>query len=152
MNKIFFTDVTEENLNEVLDLKVGEEQKAFVPDAAGILARAWSHRNDGACVHVIMYGERAAGLMFWYEMTEEPACYHLMELIVDARYQNMGIAGEAPELLKRELSQSPRYPMIELACDRKNSAALHVYERAGFVDSGYTDPDLPQFVNLVYRF
>lgn len=49
MNDIFFADVTEANLNEVLNLRVSDEQRAYVPDAAGILARAWSLKNDGVC-------------------------------------------------------------------------------------------------------
>ena len=147
-----FAGVTESNLNQVLSMTVLPEQRKYVPSAEGILARAWSHRENNAVVHVIMNDTQAVGLMLYYELTEEPACYCLMEMMIDAQYQNRGFGKAALRLLIEELSKAPRYPMIELSCDRENVGAIHVYESVGFADSGYVDPDLPQYVNMVYRF
>ena len=144
--------VTEANLNAVLALDIAPEQKKYVPSPAGILARAWAHRNDNADVHVICLDCRTVGLILVYDLTDEPACYFLMEMMIDIRYQNRGIARKALSLLISELSRAPRFPMIELAVDRANAAAIHAYEKAGFRDSGYTDPQLPQYVNMIYVF
>ena len=42
--------------------------------------------------------------------------------------------------------------MIELSVNRNNLNAIHTYQQVGFVDSGYTDPDLPQNINMIYKF
>ena len=35
---------------------------------------------------------------------------------------------------------------------RENAAALHLFEKLGFTDTGYVDPDVPDAVNLMYHF
>ena len=35
---------------------------------------------------------------------------------------------------------------------RRDTAALRLYEKLGFVDSGYVDPGAPDSLNLLYVF
>lgn len=146
---IVFADVNERNLNEVLSLRVAGEQQKFVPSAEGILARAWAYRKKGAILRALCDGEHIVGLALTYEENEEPACYYLMELMIDARHQGKGYGAEAVRLLIDEFSHDPRYPMIEVSVDRENERALCLFKKAGFADSGYTDPEVPQYVNLI---
>jgi len=45
------TEVTSDNMDKILKLKVEEGQERYVPSAAGIIARAWAYRKQGAvCV------------------------------------------------------------------------------------------------------
>ncbi len=92
------------------------------------------------------------GIILVYEMEEEPVCYCLMEMMIDKRCQNYGYGQRALRKLIEEYAKDPKYPRMELAVDRENPAAIHTYEKAGFADSGYIDPELPQYRNLVYEF
>jgi len=151
------TDLTLVELDEafmdrILQLRVRDEQKRFVPSAGGIVARAWVHRAEGAQLWVLQAAGRPVGLALVYEVTEDPACYYLMELMVDQGEQGKGYGTAAVRELVDRYAQNPAYPMLEVSVDRENLPARRVYEKAGFVDEGYVDPDLPQYVNLVYRF
>lgn len=144
--------VDERNMDKLSGFEVLECQKRFVPPVAGILARAWVYRKSGAELLAITNDGTPVGLMLVYEIDEEPACYYLMEMLVDKAHQGRGIGTEAVKQLIKMYSAKPKYPMIEVSVDRENAAAIAAYSKAGFSDEGYTDPDLPQYVNLVYRF
>ena len=42
--------------------------------------------------------------------------------------------------------------LSEVCVKREDAQAIHVYEKAGFVDSGYIDDTVPDCLNFVYRF
>ena len=50
------------------------------------------------------------------------------------------------------LSEERKYPCVEVCVNRADFPALHVYEAAGFQDTGYIDPELPECRNLRYTF
>lgn len=151
-NTVSLSEIKDEDFRELFHLSVADEQKKFVPSTEGILARAWMHRNENARVYAINAENKKVGLMLIYELDEEPVCYCLMEMMVDKGCQNKGYGSEALRLLIKHYGNEPKYPMIELSVDRTNEAAIHTYEKAGFVDSGYVDEALPQYINMVYRF
>ncbi len=141
-----------QNMDRAARLRVADCQTAYVPDTAGIFARAWTYRAQGAALYVILASDAPVGLMLVYELEEAPACYCLMEMMVDRSAQGRGVGSAALKLLIEKYSAAPRFPAMELAVHRENLRARRVYEKAGFVDSGYVDPALPQYVNMVYRF
>ncbi len=149
---ITLTDIGPNELGDVLTLSVEEAQKDFVPTPEGILARAWAYRDASARMYAIRAEGTVAGLALVYELTEEPACYCLMELLIDRKYQNQGIATEALRQIVQICGHEGKHPMVELSVDRENTHALRVYEKAGFVDAGYVDPAHPQYRNLIYKF
>ena len=87
-----------------------------------------------------------------YDVDEEPACHYLMEFMVDRRRQNRGYGKEALRQIVALYADRPKYPVMELSVDRENSGAIRVFQSAGFADSGYADPNHPQYVSMVYRF
>ena len=150
--RVTLAELTVENMEGCLKLEVSTEQREFVPSAAGIIARAWTVRDSAANLFVIEADGTAVGMALVYELNEEPSCYFLMEMFVDARYQRRGIGSEALRRIVKRYAESPKFPMIELAVDRRNTAAIGMYLEAGFEDTGYTDPDCPQYLNLAYYF
>lgn len=72
-------------------------------------------------------------------------------LILDAQFQNEGYGTEALKLILALLQEEARFDRVEVCVNREDAQARHVYERVGFVDSGYIDPDLPNCFNLVYH-
>lgn len=77
------------------------------------------------------------------------ACY---TGIAAARYQGRGYGTQALRLILAELAAERRYDCAEVCVKKEDTAALRVYEKVGFVDTGYIDEDVPDSLNLVYRF
>lgn len=144
-------EVDEKNLNKILALKVADEQKKFVPSPAEVLSRAWVYRNNNAVALAALEDDEIVGLTLIYDLDEEPACYFLMEILIDYHHQNKGYAQSMIKEIIEMYSKNSKYPVIELSVDRSNYIAIHTYEKCGFVDSGYVDSDLPQFINMIYK-
>ena len=43
-----------------------------------------------------------------------------------------------------------KYGVVEVCVDKANRAALALFMGAGFEDTGYVDPALPECLNLMY--
>lgn len=57
----------------------------------------------------------------------------------------------ALELVLDRLRAEGRWPTVEVCVKKTDAPALRVYQKAGFVDSGYVDPEVPDAVNLVCK-
>lgn len=135
--------IYEENLIEALELRVLPEQQAFVAPASGILARAYAYRRQRAKAWGICEGRQMVGLALIHDLDDEPACYHLAELMIDYRFQGKGYGRQALALLLAHCQRERKYGAVEVCAKRDDAAAIHVYEQGGFRDTGYTDPDAP---------
>ncbi|MGN0629461.1 MAG: GNAT family N-acetyltransferase [Oscillospiraceae bacterium] len=145
-------DVTEENWLEVAALSVREEQKNFVAPAIGILARGYVYRNCNSRVIVFADDNRIVGTALVRDLDEEPACYDLQEFMIDKRFQNRGYGTKALSLILELLDAERKYECIEVCVNKFDAPALHVYEKAGFADTGYIDDDVPDCLNFMYHF
>lgn len=146
---IHLVEVTEENWIAIASLSVAEEQKTFLAPAIGILARGYVYRNCNARVLGIADDEQIVGVALVREFTDEPLGYDLQQFMIDAKYQNRGYGLAALQQILDMLRAEGRYDTVEVCVKKAAAAALRVYEKAGFVDSGYVDEDLPDCVNLV---
>lgn len=149
---IHLTEITEENWLEAARLQVREEQQKYLDRATGILARGYVYRHCNGRVIGIAEGERLIGLALVRDFTDEPLGYDLQQFMIDRAYQGKGHGTEALRLILDLLRNEGRYPHVEVCVNREDLPALRVYEKAGFVDSGYVDENLPHCVNLIYRF
>lgn len=144
-------EVNEDNWMAFAALRVREEQQGFLDSALGILARGYAYRERRARVFGIAEGEKAVGLALVKDLDEEPACYDLQQFMIDERHQGRGCGTEALRLILAELEGERKYPCAEV-CVKRENAALRLFEKAGFRDTGYVDPDVPDAVNLMYHF
>ena len=144
--------IDESNWEEARALSVSEEQKGFMDSAPGILARGYVYRDSRARVIGIERAGRLVGLALVKDLDEEPACYDLQQFMIDARWQNKGYGSEALELIIAELQKERKYACVEVCVKKSDRAALRVYEKAGFTDTGYIDEDAPDCLNLMYYF
>ena len=144
--------ITEDNWMDVASLSVKEEQKGFVAPAIGILARGYVYRACRARVVGIADGETLVGLALVRDLDEEPACYDLQQFMIDRRYQGRGYGAEGLRLLLAELAGERKYGCVEVCVKQTDAAALRLYEKLGFVDTGYLDEDVPDCRNLMYTF
>lgn len=142
--------IYEENLMEALHLRVLPEQRGFVAPASGILARAYAYRRQRAKAWGICEGRQMVGLALIHDLDDEPACYHLAELMIDYRFQGKGYGRQALALLLAECQRERKYGTTEVCVKQDNLPAIHLYETAGFRDTGYTDPDAPDCLVLSF--
>lgn len=135
--------VNEDNFLAVCALKAGEEQKDFVLPAPMILARAYAYREQRASAYAVCTSEAVVGVMLVENMDDEPACYHISELLIDKAHQKKGYARETMRLLLCKLQKEGKYPCVELCVKKANSVAIRLYTSLGFAYSGYNDPEAP---------
>ena len=145
------TDVTEENWMAVAALSVREDQRGYVAPAVGILARAYVYRDCRARVRVMEDGGVVVGAALVREFTEEPLGYDLQQFMVDGRYQGRGYGSAALGLILDELRREGRYDHVEVCVKKDDEAAIRLYARHGFTDSGYVDEDVPDALNMICR-
>lgn len=148
---VHLIDVNEENWIDIARLKVNEAQQKYLDRPIGIIARGYVYRNCNARVFGIADDSKIIGVALVRDFTEEPFNYDLQQFMIDQRFQNKGYGTEALRLILDFLKQEGKYAGVEVCVNREDAVALHVYEKAGFVDSGYIDDDLPDCLNLIYQ-
>jgi len=141
--------VTEDNWLDVASLAVKEHQRSYVAPAIGILARGYVYRNCNAKVYAFEENGVIVGTTLIREFTDEPLGYDLQQFMVDRQYQNKGYGSQALQLILDELRKEGRYDHVELCVKKADAEAIHLYEKYGFIDSGYVDEDLPDSLNMI---
>ncbi|MEA5038804.1 MAG: GNAT family protein [Clostridiaceae bacterium] len=116
------------------------------------MARGYVYRAHNAKVIGIADDCQMVGVALVKEMDEAPACYDLQQFMIDKRYQNKGFGTEALKLILSQLCREGKYNCVEVCVNKADISALHVYEKAGFIDTGYIDDDVPDCLNLMYYF
>ena len=148
---IRLADVTEDNWLEVASLSVQESQRGFLAPAIGILARGYVYRGCNGNVRVIENDGVPVGVALIREFTDEPLGYDLQQFMIDRRYQGRGYGSAALGLILEELRKEAHFDHVEVCVKKEDAEALRLYEKHGFVDSGYVEEDLPDSVNLICR-
>ena len=150
---IRLVEIDENNWEEAARLGVREEQRAFLDSPAGILARGYAYRKNRARVIGIAVDDgRLAGLALVKDLDEEPACYDLQQFMIDRRFQGKGVGTAALKMILAELAGERKYDCVEVCVKKDDAAALRVYEKCGFEDTGYVDEDAPDCLNLMHYF
>ena len=118
----------------------------------GAASRVRNVNAHNARVIGIADGETAVGVALVKDLDEEPACYDLQQFLIDRRFQGRGYGTEALRMILSELEAERKYGCAEVCVKRDDATALRVYEKVGFTDTGYVDPDAPDCLNLMYVF
>lgn len=149
---ISLEDVNESNWTKVARLSVSLEQQSFLDSPIGIIARGYVYRDCNARVFAIVNDDEIVGVALVRNLDEEPACYDLQQFMIDQRFQNRGYGTKALQLIIEMLSKERKYPCIEVCVNKRARAALTIYQKAGFADTGYIDDSAPECLNLMYYF
>lgn len=142
--------VTEDNWMDIASLAVKEHQRNFVAPAIGILARGYVYRDCNVKIYAFEEEGVIVGAALIRDFTDEPLGYDLQQFMVDQRYQNKGYGSRALQLILDKLRKEGRYDHVELCVKKADAEAIHLYEKFGFIDSGYVDKDLPDSLNMIY--
>lgn len=141
--------ITEENFIPAISMQVAGEQCGWVASATGILARGYVYRNQRSVVFGIYLERSMIGLALVYDLEEEPSCFHLCEFLIDQRFQGKGYGQAALGQILDFCRRDGKYGRVEVCVKRENAAAIHTYEKCGFRDSGYVDPEAPDSMCMV---
>lgn len=148
---IRLAEVTEENWLDIADLSVNDDQRRFVAPAIGILARGYVYRDCNARIYAIENDGTIVGAALVREFADEPLGYDLQQFMIDQRYQGKGYGSAALALILDELRKEGRYDHVEVCVKKDDTAAIRLYEKHGFADSGYIDENVPDSLNLICR-
>ena len=92
-----------------LGLQVRDDQRDYVSDSAGILARAYAYRENRSKAFIIYSGELPVGMAMYHDWDEENA-YDFSQLFIDQRYQGNGFGYEAAKLILEMMKNLQVYP------------------------------------------
>ena len=118
-----------------LGLKVREDQRHYVSDSAGILARAYAYRDSRSQAFVIYSDELPVGMAMYHDWDEADA-YDFSQFFIDQRYQGQGFGYEAARLILDRMRQDGKYDTVYLCYIEGDDAAKNLYEKLGFRHTG----------------
>ena len=130
-------EITKENIDEVLQLKVSETQEDFVSSAAYSLAQAYVYKEtafpfaiyaDDVCVGFVMLG--------YYENEKQ---YTLWKFLIDENYQSKGYGRCALKLAIKYLVDNFNADEIYTGVAFGNNVAKELYYSIGFRETGEKD-------------
>lgn len=101
--------------------------------------RVFAIENDGTII----------GVAPVREFTDELLGYGLQQFLIDRRFQGKGCGAAALGLISDELRNEGHYDHVEVCVKKEDTGAIRLYERSGFVDSGYIDEDAPDSLNMI---
>lgn len=126
-------EITEENLEPVLWLKVSPEQDKFVANNAVSVAQG--HYSRFAWFRAIYADETPVGFVMLSNDEEKPE-YYLWRYMIDARYQKLGFGRRALEHVIAYVRTLPRAETLTLGCVEGKGSALGFYQSMGFQSTG----------------
>ncbi len=127
-------EITKENIDDVLALKVGESQKSFVSTNGDSLAQAYVY-SETAYPFAVYEDDTIVGfiMMGYYDVK---SYYTLWKFMIDVRYQNKGYGRKALELGIQYLRDRFGVTEIYTGVVPGNTVAKKLYESVGFKDTG----------------
>ena len=129
--------VTRENLEEVLALRVGEEQEKYVISNAESLSRAYVY-SETAYPFAVYDDKTTVGfiMMGYYEVK---AYYTLWEFMIDRKFQNKGYGRQALKLGLDFIRDRFGPVDIYTGVTPGNIIAKKLYESVGFEGTGLVE-------------
>lgn len=135
---ISLREITCDTVDQILDLRVAENQQSFVDSNALSLAEAELEPN--AWFRAIYADDTPVGFLMTKEVPEPPF-YYLWRLMIDQRYQKMGFGRQAVELLIARIKTVPNATELVLSAEAGKGSPIGFYERLGFYATGEIDDD-----------
>ncbi|MDF2905397.1 MAG: spermidine acetyltransferase [Herbinix sp.] len=130
---IILKPVDESNFEDVIKLKVSEDQETFV--ASNVYSIAQS-KVLPECIPLVIYdGEELIGFLM-YAMDREENEYCIYRLMIDSKYQSKGYGRAAMESLIEQLKEDQEHHLLFISFEPENERAKALYESFGFVPDG----------------
>ena len=130
-------EITPENLDLVLLLKVSEVQKDFVSSPVYSLAQAYVYRETAYPFAIYADNTVVGFMMLGYY--KEKNQYTLWKLLIDERFQNNGYGKEALKLGIHYLVNRFQVKEVFTGVTFGNDIAKNLYQSFGFKETGNHD-------------
>ena len=118
-----------------LGLQIRDDQRHYVSDSAGILARAYAYRESRSRAFVIYNDDLPVGMAMYYDVEEERE-YNFSQFFIDMRYQGNGFGYAAASLIIQMMKDDGKYDKVVLCYIEGDDAARNLYEKLGFRHTG----------------
>ena len=132
---IEFRDVTMENFEEVINLKLKDDQEGFLENNLYSLAEA--KVNSDLIPKGVYEDDKLVGFILYYFHEGEPDYVYLKRLMIDEKLQGKGIGRKtmkaAIDLFKKDF---PSIGCVELMHYLDNETGESLYESLGFKSTG----------------
>ena len=136
---VIINDVTKDNVNDILKLRINEEQQSFIETPQQCLDEAKACSNfkpvglywENNLVGFAMYGffpEEGINGRVW-----------LNRFLIDAQHQGLGLGSIMLNALIQRLEQEYSCDAIYLSLIADNQAAIHLYQKCDFKFNGEVD-------------
>ena len=130
-------EITADNLEDVLKLKVSKNQENFVSTTAYSLAQAYVYRENAYPFAIYADDTLVGFIMFgFYELRNQ---YTLCKFLIDEKYQNKGYGKIALllgiEYMKKQHDIKEMYTGVAF----DNNVAEHLYQSIGFQATGLVE-------------
>lgn len=135
---IHLETITPENWR--LGLSVQDDQRRFVSDSAGILARAYAYRENRSHAFVVYNNDLPIGMAMYHDLDDWKA-YDFSQFFIDQRYQGNGFGCEAATQIIQMMKDDGKYDKVVLCYIEGDNAARKLYEKLGFKHTGEADGD-----------
>ncbi|PAE23453.1 MULTISPECIES: GNAT family N-acetyltransferase [Bacillaceae] len=130
---IEFREIDRHNFFDVIDLRVAEEQKAFVAPNVFSLAQAKAFPE---CECLAIYHDEVLVGFTMYCMDDDDKEYWIYRLMIDAKHQSKGYGKAAMEKLIERIKQDQEHKVVYLSFEPENHLAKGLYEKLGFEADG----------------
>ena len=134
---ITLREITQDNLDDVLALRVADDQTAYVSTTAHALAQAYVSPKT-AFPFAVYADETIVGFLMlgYYEARNQ---YTVWKFLIDRRYQGRGYGKAALKLGIDFLQKRFGVKEIFLGVSAGNEAAKRLYRSVGFKETGAVD-------------
>lgn len=134
---IHLKEITKDNIDDVLALRVREDQKSYVSTNAESLAQAYVY-SETAWPFAVYDDETLVGfiMMGYYEAKQY---YTLWKFMIDRNYQGRGYGKKALELGLNFVREQFHPDTVYTGVAPGNYVAKGLYESVGFVDTGFRE-------------
>ncbi len=130
-------EITKDNLEDVLSLRIAEEQEAYVSSTAHSLAQAYVYKENAFPFAIYEDDTLVGFIMLGYY--EERKQYTLWKFLIDKAHQNKGYGRAALKqgiaYLQEKFGVSEIYTGVLLG----NEVAKRLYGSCGFVETGLVE-------------
>lgn len=135
-------EITKDNFEEVMKLRVSEDQEGFVSSIAYSLAQAWVYKET-AFPFAIYADEVPVGFVMlgYYKSRNQ---YTLWKFLIDKYYQNRGYGKEALRLAIKYLVETFGVSEIYTGVALGNVVAKNLYNSIGFVETGVIEDNMEE--------
>lgn len=130
-------EITQHNLEKVLNLEISESQERFVSSTAHSLAQAWVFRETAFPFAVYAENKIVGFVMLGYYESKKQ--YTLWKFLIDKRYQNKGYGKQALKLAVQYLINNFHVTEIFTGVAFGNDVARKLYDSIGFRETGEAD-------------